>query len=56
MLADSAHSLGARRNGKIVGEIADFTSFSFHAVKNFITAEGGAAAWKHIDGIDDDET
>ena len=55
VLADGAHSLGASRNGKMAGEIADFTSFSFHAVKNFTTAEGGAATWKHIDGIDDDE-
>lgn len=55
VLADGAHSLGANRNGKMAGEIADFTSFSFHAVKNFTTAEGGAATWKHIDGIDDEE-
>lgn len=55
VLADSAHALGAKRNGKIAGEIADFTSFSFHAVKNLTTAEGGAATWRHIDGIDDDE-
>lgn len=55
VLADGAHSLGASKNGKMAGEIADFTSFSFHAVKNFTTAEGGAATWKHIDGIDDDE-
>lgn len=55
VLADGAHSLGANRNGKMAGEIADFTSFSFHAVKNFTTAEGGAATWRHIDGIDDEE-
>ena len=55
VLADGAHSLGASRGGKMAGEIADFTSFSFHAVKNFTTAEGGAATWKPIDGIDDDE-
>ena len=55
VLADGAHSLGASREGKMAGEIADFTSFSFHAVKNFTTAEGGAATWKPIDGIDDDE-
>lgn len=54
VLADGAHSLGASREGKMAGEIADFTSFSFHAVKNFTTAEGGAATWKHINGIDDD--
>lgn len=55
VVADCAHALGATRNGKQAGEIADFSSFSFHAVKNLTTAEGGAAAWKHIDGIDDDE-
>lgn len=59
VVADGAHALGASRmfNGekKMIGSIADFTSFSFHAVKNFTTGEGGAAAWKHIDGIDDDE-
>ena len=55
VVADCAHALGATRNGKNAGEIADFSSFSFHAVKNLTTAEGGAAAWKHIDGIDDAE-
>ncbi|MGN0443419.1 MAG: DegT/DnrJ/EryC1/StrS family aminotransferase [Acutalibacteraceae bacterium] len=55
VLADCAHALGASRNGKTAGEIADFTDFSFHAVKNFTTAEGGASTWRHIDGIDDDE-
>lgn len=55
VVADCAHSLGANRNGLMTGEIADFSSFSFHAVKNLTTAEGGAATWKHIDGIDDDE-
>ena len=44
--ADCAHSLGAERKGKKAGEIADFSSFSFHAVKNFTTAEGGAMTWK----------
>ena len=53
--ADCAHALGATRNGKNAGQIADFTSFSFHAVKNLTTAEGGAATWKTVDGIDDDE-
>lgn len=53
--ADCAHALGATRNGKNAGQIADFTSFSFHAVKNLTTAEGGAATWKTIDGIDNDE-
>ncbi len=44
--ADCAHSFGASQNGKMAGEIADFSSFSFHAVKNFTTAEGGALTWK----------
>lgn len=44
--ADCAHSFGANRNGKMAGEIGDFSSFSFHAVKNFTTAEGGAMTWK----------
>lgn len=54
VLADAAHSLGATYKGKISGEIADFTSFSFHAVKNLTTAEGGAITWKHLEGMDDD--
>ena len=44
--ADCAHSFGGMRRGKMAGEIADFSSFSFHAVKNFTTAEGGAMTWK----------
>lgn len=55
VVADSAHALGASGHGKMSGEIADFTTFSFHAVKNFTTAEGGAVTWRHIDGIDDGE-
>jgi dTDP-4-amino-4,6-dideoxygalactose transaminase len=55
VVADCAHALGAQRHGKMAGSIADFSSFSFHAVKNFTTAEGGAACWRHIDGIDDSE-
>ena len=55
VLADSAHALGAERHGKKAGEIADFTSFSFHAVKNFTTAEGGASTWRTLDGIDNEE-
>ncbi|MBO7577895.1 MAG: DegT/DnrJ/EryC1/StrS aminotransferase family protein [Prevotella sp.] len=50
---DAAHAFGASWHGKKVGSITDFTSFSFHAVKNFTTAEGGALMWKPIDGIDD---
>jgi dTDP-4-amino-4,6-dideoxygalactose transaminase len=55
VFADGAHSLGASRNGKMSGEIADFTDFSFHAVKNFTTAEGGASVWRDIHGIDNEE-
>ena len=55
VVADSAHALGAQRHGKPAGSIADFTSFSFHAVKNFTTAEGGASTWRSIEGIDNDE-
>ncbi len=55
VLADTAHAFGAERNGKKVGTIADFSSFSFHAVKNLTTAEGGALTWNTINGIDDDE-
>lgn len=53
--ADTAHAFGASWHGKMCGSIADFSSFSFHAVKNFTTAEGGALAWKTIPGIDDEE-
>ena len=53
--ADAAHSFGASRNGQMVGSIADFSSFSFHAVKNFTTAEGGALTWKSIPSIEDEE-
>jgi len=55
IMADCAHSFGASRNGKLTGAIADFSSFSFHAVKNFTTAEGGALTWRTIEGIDDAE-
>lgn len=55
VVADGAHAFGASRKGIKVGNLADFTSFSFHAVKNLTTAEGGASIWKHIDGIDDTE-
>lgn len=53
--ADTAHAFGAERHGKKVGSIADFSSFSFHAVKNLTTAEGGALTWKSIEGIDDED-
>ena len=55
VFADCAHALGANKEGKMAGEWADFTSFSFHAVKNFTTAEGGASTWKDIEGIDNEE-
>ena len=55
VFADCAHALGASRNGKMAGEWADFTDFSFHAVKNFTTAEGGAATWRDIPSIDNEE-
>ncbi|MBO5360727.1 MAG: DegT/DnrJ/EryC1/StrS family aminotransferase [Clostridia bacterium] len=55
VVADCAHALGAEKYGKKAGAIADFTSFSFHAVKNLTTAEGGAATWRSIDGIDNGE-
>ena len=55
VVADAAHAFGAMRNGKRCGEIADFTSFSFHAVNNLTTAEGGAVVWRDIEGIDNEE-
>ena len=54
VLADAAHAFGAQWHGKRCGSIADFTSFSFHAVKNLTTAEGGALTWRDRDGIDND--
>lgn len=53
--ADTAHAFGSSWHGKPIGSVADFSSFSFHAVKNFTTAEGGALTWKHRDDIDGDE-
>ena len=55
VVADCAHALGSVWHGKKAGAIADFSSFSFHAVKNFTTAEGGASTWRSIPGIDDEE-
>ena len=55
VMADTAHSFGAQRKGIKTGNIADFSSFSFHAVKNLTTAEGGALTWKTIKGVDNDE-
>ncbi len=55
IFADAAHAFGAIWNGKMVGSIADFSAFSFHAVKNFTTAEGGALVWKEHEGLDNEE-
>lgn len=55
VVSDSAHAFGAKRDGKSCGSIADFTSFSFHAVKNLTTAEGGALTWRDIPGVDNEE-
>lgn len=54
VVADSAHGLGAQKEGKMSGEWADLTTFSFHAVKNLTTAEGGAVVWKSIAGLDNE--
>lgn len=53
--ADAAHAFGAEWHGQKIGSVADFTSFSFHAVKNFTTAEGGALTWRNIEGIDNEQ-
>lgn len=55
IVADSAHGFGAEYHGLKSGQLADFTTFSFHAVKNFTTAEGGAVVWQDIEGVDSDE-
>lgn len=55
IVTDGAHALGASRKGKMCGEVADFTNFSFHAVKNLTTSEGGATTWRNIEGIDAEE-
>ncbi|KAF1298826.1 capsular biosynthesis protein [Enterococcus sp. JM4C] len=55
VIADAAHSFGAKQKDKMSGEVADFTCFSFHAVKNLTTVEGGAVTWTHKDGLDDEE-
>ena len=55
VVADGAHALGAQWRGQMVGAIADFTSFSFHAVKNFTTGEGGALTWRNLQGIDNEK-
>jgi dTDP-4-amino-4,6-dideoxygalactose transaminase len=55
IMADTAHAFGAKWHGKMIGAVADFSSFSFHAVKNLTTAEGGALTWKTIDGISNED-
>ncbi len=55
VMADASHSFGAVRNGKKSGSLADYSSFSFHAVKNLTTAEGGGITWRSVDGLDNEE-
>ena len=55
VIADTAHALGAEYKGEKIGSVADFSNFSFHAVKNFTTAEGGYATWKDRDGVDNEK-
>lgn len=55
IMADTAHAFGAKWHGKMIGSVADFSSFSFHAVKNLTTAEGGALTWRTIPGISDED-
>lgn len=55
VMADAAHAFGAKWHNEMIGNVADFSSFSWHAVKNFTTAEGGCLTWRHISGIEDDE-
>lgn len=55
VVADTAHSLGAEYKGKKTGSVADFSNFSFHAVKNFTTAEGGYSTWKDRNGLDNEK-
>ena len=55
VVTDAAHAFGASYKGKMVGSIGDLSAYSFHAVKNFTTAEGGAILWNHFNGIDDNE-
>ena len=55
VMADTAHAFGAKWHGKMIGSVADFSSFSFHAVKNLTTAEGGALTWRSIPGISNED-
>ena len=54
IIDDAAHAFGAQWHKEMIGSVSDFTSFSFHAVKNFTTAEGGALTWRPLSGIDDE--
>lgn len=54
VMADTAHAFGAKRGNTMVGNIADFSAFSFHAVKNLTTAEGGVLTWRTVPGVDDE--
>ena len=54
IMADTAHAFGAKLGDQMIGSVADFSSFSFHAVKNLTTAEGGALTWRTIEGVDDE--
>ena len=55
ILADDAHAFGAKWHGRMIGSVADFSSFSFHAVKNLTTAEGGALTWRNIPGVNNED-
>ena len=55
VMADTAHAFGAKWHGRMIGSVADFSSFSFHAVKNLTTAEGGALTWRTIPGISNED-
>lgn len=55
IMADTAHAFGAKLHGRMIGSVADFSSFSFHAVKNLTTAEGGALTWRSIPGISNED-
>ena len=55
VMADTAHAFGAKWHGRMIGSVADFSSFSFHAVKNLTTAEGGALTWRTIPGVSNEE-
>lgn len=55
IMADTAHAFGAKWHGRMIGSVSDFSSFSFHAVKNLTTAEGGALTWKTIPGVSDED-